>query len=318
MSALKRERWTEAEIDRMPPGEHDYFDRKSGKLFESAGVERQIAKALCAFANSGGGYLILGVANNGTPDGVPLLHSRTPTREWLEQKIPRLLDFPLQDFRVHEVEPAAASRIPRDKGIFVIDVGDSALAPHQSAEDHVHYYRLGSHSVAASSFYLELLRQRLTAPKLHFELAEVQVAESVRLGPGPWVTLRLIFLVRNDGRVAAYLWRIRGTGHNLPTERAEDLIFDTERFPLEVRPGGVAKGDMTILPGDSRTEPIFVGLQLRPTPAKAIEDEVSMFQETKITFRIATETSPGEDVPIVIGRKLSIKELQSLVAKMIA
>jgi hypothetical protein len=73
-------------------------------------------------------------------------------------------------------EPATASRIPAGKGIFIIDVGDSALAPHQSAIDHIHYHRQGSHSLPASSFYLKLLRQRLTAPRLRFELVEVQIA----------------------------------------------------------------------------------------------------------------------------------------------
>ena len=27
MSTVKRERWTESDVDALPPGEHDYFDR---------------------------------------------------------------------------------------------------------------------------------------------------------------------------------------------------------------------------------------------------------------------------------------------------
>jgi predicted HTH transcriptional regulator len=98
MCALKRERWAEAEIEDLPAGEHDYFDRKSGLLFEKTHFEDVVAKALCAFANSGGGHLILGVDDRGIPDGLPRLKGRTPMRESLEQKIPRLIDFPLQDF----------------------------------------------------------------------------------------------------------------------------------------------------------------------------------------------------------------------------
>jgi hypothetical protein len=29
---VKRERWTEADVDNLPAGEHDDFDRKSGRL----------------------------------------------------------------------------------------------------------------------------------------------------------------------------------------------------------------------------------------------------------------------------------------------
>jgi hypothetical protein len=31
----KRERWSEADVDELPAGEHDYFERKSGRLFEA-------------------------------------------------------------------------------------------------------------------------------------------------------------------------------------------------------------------------------------------------------------------------------------------
>jgi hypothetical protein len=313
MCALKRERWTEAEIDNLPPGEHDYFDRKSGRLFESTDFEVPVAKALCAFANSGGGHLILGINNDGSPDGLPLLKGRTPVREWLEQKIPRLIDLPLQDFRVHEVERAAASKIPSGRGVFVIDVGDSALAPHQSAIDHVHYYRQGGHSIPAPTFYLELLRQRLTAPRLGFELTQVEIVLS-QLLPDLWLTLRLTFLIRNYGRVAAYRWRIRGTGHDLPTNLAANLFLDPLQFPQVVGAPDGSVRDATILPGDSRSDSIFVGFHLPPAELGTVaEDVLSSPLNAKITFRMATEMSPGEDVPVVIGEKLSIAEVRARV-----
>jgi predicted HTH transcriptional regulator len=74
-----------------------------------------MAKALSAFANSGGGHLIIGVADDGSFDGVEPFQGRTPTREWLEQVIPSLLSYPLEDFRVHQVEPSSPSAIPRGK-----------------------------------------------------------------------------------------------------------------------------------------------------------------------------------------------------------
>jgi hypothetical protein len=97
LSIVKRESWTEADLSNLPGGEPDVFDRKSGLLFDHRdNFFNSVAKALSAFANSGGGSLVLGVADNGTPDDLPPLEGKTPIREWLEQKIPRLLDYPLQ------------------------------------------------------------------------------------------------------------------------------------------------------------------------------------------------------------------------------
>lgn len=118
LSFVKREQWTEEQVTGLPVGEHDYFDRKSGQLFDAPvdtnKLYNLLAKESCAFANSGGGHLILGVKDDGTIDGVPSLFSgKTPTREWLEQKLPDLLDYRLVDFRVHTVVHASPPAIPR-------------------------------------------------------------------------------------------------------------------------------------------------------------------------------------------------------------
>ena len=58
LTFVKREQWTEDEVAALPSGEHDYFDRKAGALFDSADRNNLLdvlAKAGSAFANSGGG-----------------------------------------------------------------------------------------------------------------------------------------------------------------------------------------------------------------------------------------------------------------------
>lgn len=88
------------------------FDRKAGQLFETSqdNFLNSIAKALSAFANSGGGSLILGIKDDGLPDGLRPFVGRTAMRDWIEQKIPHLLDYPLSDFRVHTVTKSDVSR----------------------------------------------------------------------------------------------------------------------------------------------------------------------------------------------------------------
>jgi schlafen family protein len=308
MVALKRERWTEAEVDALPAREHDYFERKGGRLYGQRHFDEHVAKALSAFANSGGGHLVLGVQDDGVPDGMPLTHGGASMRDWIEQKVPPLLDHELHDFRVHQVVPSATSRIPVSSAVFVVDIGDSALAPHQSRVDHVHYHRQGGRSVPASSFYLELLRQRLTAPSLEFQLASARPLQGARREPGPLVVLLLSFLVRNEGRVAAYKWRMRmTTADGLPSGRIEDVYPEPPAFPQEVSQGGVAIGDITILPGDSIACEKKIAIQLRPNPAtgSGIYDECALWLGATFGFRIATEVSPGEDRPVVLGEKLA-------------
>jgi hypothetical protein len=162
----KRDSWTEEQVLALPSGEPDAFDRKSGLLLSKPDFEEALGKALSAFANSGGGHLLLGVKDDGTFDGVPPMtkKGKTSTREWLEQKIPALLDRPLQDFKVHQVVPSSPSSIPPGQVVIVIDVGDSNLAPHQNASNHIYYFRVGGHSKPAPHFYLDILWQRVTFP----------------------------------------------------------------------------------------------------------------------------------------------------------
>src|SRR5262245_40987121 len=162
-----KEKWSEAEVLALPDGEHNYFDRKSGALLGNPhNFQEQFAKALSALANSGGGHIIFGQEDDGSITGVDPMVKRTPMREWLEQKLPTLVAYPLEAFRVHEVvRDGNSSVIPAGKALIVIDIGDSRLAPHQAyfpPDKPQYYYRQGGKSVAAPHHYLEALRNRLS------------------------------------------------------------------------------------------------------------------------------------------------------------
>jgi hypothetical protein len=298
-----RTRWTEADVLALPSGEHDYFDRKAGQVFDdTAHLKGTLAKALCAFANSGGGHLILGVHDDGSVDGVPELRGRATSRDWLEQIIPDLLAYPLRDFRVHAVEPAAETLIPAGREILVIDVGDSPLAPHQclfdggSAKRRTYYYREGSNSVAAPHFYLELLRQRLTSPALDVELQGVTYQSAARDETGTFVALTVDWLVHNTGRVAAYKWRLHQEWESDTEGRDTDYYFDRAKYPAGKSTASSMSLDDTLLPGESRPGAWHFGIKLRgyQNEVGLAPDLARMLGGLSLRYRIATESSIAE------------------------
>lgn len=300
MSGIKKERWTEAEVLGLPPGEHDYFDRKSGALLNNPDFRKDLGKALSALANSGGGHIVLGMNDRGIFDGLPAMRGNTPSREWLEQVIPSLLSYPLEDFRVHEVVQSSPSGIPAGRVAIVVDVGDSALAPHQAADMRTYYYREGGHSKPAPHFYLETLRNRLVNPSLTAELVAIQKAEAYEFEGGVFVESRLDFSIENVGRVAAYKWALvleRASG--LSVDRRSDYRFHFVDFPKGNRGrSGSMSLDDTILPGLSRHEKRDFGIHLRASPKDHMallgDLRTLLSPDLQVHYRVVTETSRGE------------------------
>jgi hypothetical protein len=305
LNFVKREKWREAEIDTLPQGEHDYFERKSGQLFDDMGeLLSKLAKTISAMANSGGGHIILGVDNEGLPDGVPPVKGDTPMSDWLEQKIPRLVEYPLSDFRVHVVEPSTPSRIPQGRQVIVIDIGDSALAPHQcghggrGAQKYVYYHRQAGHSEPAPHFYIELLRQRLVAPSLKAVLKELVPLKAAPVEGGIFISTHLRYVVTNTGRVAAYKWQLQIVemeGHQ--GERIGDYRFSSREYPAGFGGSGGIRIDDTILPGCSLEEDTSLGVLLRPEgfDNESVRREIdAMISPVKLGVRLATEVSPGQ------------------------
>src|SRR5882672_3409423 len=86
--------WDEDDILALPRGENDAFERKGSRLLDLtvAGVSQddvlnELGKQLSAFANTGGGRIFYGLADNGTVDsgGVTrLIRGRQTAKDWLE------------------------------------------------------------------------------------------------------------------------------------------------------------------------------------------------------------------------------------------
>src|SRR5215469_16204434 len=91
--------WTEKRIEALPK-EDNTFERKASALFATSGKDgdhfrNELAKQLSAFANSGGGSIILGADDKtGEIDGGLglIAKGRTTTKDYLEDVIPGLTD----------------------------------------------------------------------------------------------------------------------------------------------------------------------------------------------------------------------------------
>jgi hypothetical protein len=301
---VKRIQWTEEDVLALGPDEQDIFERKAGQLLDKLdGFENTLAKALSAFANSGGGSIVLGMADDGTFDGLPLKVGRASMRDWVETKVPPLLDYPLADFRVHTVVPSSPSLIPAEKIVVVVDVGDSAAAPHQSKRDRIYYRREGGRSVPAPHFYIELLRQRLTSPELVAEEITCEVdnayetAEELTL----LVALKLKFRIRNVGRVVASNWAINARYFSWPDNvdlRGSNVLFSN--YPAgktrQAGLGGIRMGSRAILPDCAYTEDLKFALQLRSVvrSTQSVAEVLGLLiSNLTLKYQIATEFSPG-------------------------
>lgn len=261
----------------------------------------KLAKTLSALANSGGGHILLGVDDAGVPDGVPQRQGRTSTKDWLEQKIPHLVSYPLSDFRVHVVERATPSQIPLDRDVIVVDVGDSPLAPHQcmhggrDARKYTYYYRQAGRSEPAPHFYLELLRHRLVSPVLELSLKKIVLEDAYRTDDAFFLETRVAFKVSDTDRVTAYKWALLLKSiNNIPDGRENDYRSNTADYSVQKSRSRGYRMDDTLLPGCSLDEYRDVGVFLRPAtpvPSGLRREIKQMIAATRLGCQLATETS---------------------------
>lgn len=314
----RRERWTEGEVLALPSGEHDYFDRKSGRLFGSSPASNRsaigdtVSKALSAFCNTEGGHLVLGVADDGTLDGVPAQVGSTSTRDWLEQQIPNLVEPPLHEFRIHNVEKSAQSRIPIGREVVIIDVEDSLEI--RQATDHVYYYRAGGRSVPAKHSYLEQRRQRMR-PKLDFKLTGVKPINAYQHLGGIFLETEFQFIVENVGQMAAEKWHLAPVGANIESEFQPDYFFNRADYPIAKGKAGGIRLDNTILPRRQLQEVIDVGFFLhhRRDVKQQLE---TLIKPMKITCHLSLEVGPGIEKSFDVAPVTNLDSLAAYISMM--
>jgi hypothetical protein len=215
--------WDLNQVLQMPAGEFDWLEFKGRKGLDLTlpGIDENkvlddLSKQLSAFANSGGGVLVYGILSphgNGprsVDDGGVNLAIKSPsTREWLEDVIPNLVEFPLRKFNVYALtNKFGAPGLADDRCIILIDIPNSEEAPHQ-ARDRVYYARVGGksrpigHRFVTDIFHRE--RHARFEVKFGFR-SETWLQQPILQGlekPRPRRSVELIVAATNTGKVYA-------------------------------------------------------------------------------------------------------------------
>ena len=148
-------------------------------------------------------------------------------------------------------------------------------------------------------------------------MKKIEDADVYEHDDGLLLRVQLKFEIENVGRVAAYDWQLSvrtiTNEKNDLAERAADYHFGN--VPLKkgegVPPTSIPLS-RTILPGCKFIESQAFGCQLRPKAhtEEAVREEIeAMLAVTILHYQLATETSPGEVMPISFTPVLDVDAL---------
>ena len=195
-------------LNALPPAEDDRWEWKGADLLgpKRGELRTYLGKQVSAFANSGGGFLVLGL-NDKTKQIEPCEQQvgRQPMKDYLATIVEQSVEPPIQRFTVHRI-PMTANP---SESVFVVAIQNSPAAPHQSKDARVYFHRIDGQSKPAPHFYLELLRNQLTRPDLAITDVDYGFEELAGNPPNLMkLAVRMIVTVENRSLIMANAWGI--------------------------------------------------------------------------------------------------------------
>lgn len=128
----------------------------------------KIAKTLVAFANTKGGKLLVGVADDGTIKGVKS-----------EEEEKYMLQQAGQRYCRPSIEPHFTELYVDDKLVLVTEIAESGIKPHYASDDHGKwwvYVRVDDKSLLASKVVVDVLHQSNRREGVRFSYTEKEKA----------------------------------------------------------------------------------------------------------------------------------------------
>ncbi|GAB3746002.1 AlbA family DNA-binding domain-containing protein [Spirosoma pomorum] len=159
------------DIDQLPIKENDYYEYKSS-LTSWDKIKEKLQKAASAFANTGGGYFVVGIDDkSGDVDGgISKIYGKRPIEDWVDNIMNLVEPRPIYSVILLE-DIKGRGFLKEEHAVLCVFVEESNVGPHM-ASDHCYYIRAGSHTVPARHFIVEAIRaKRYNAkPKLTYLL----------------------------------------------------------------------------------------------------------------------------------------------------
>lgn len=178
----------------VPETESNVWEFKAASIFDKSNFglfkKQKLGKVVSSFANSGGGYLLLGKRDGEEQfDPVPSDEGRSTMEDHLSLVISQSVIPHFRDFEIFRVPISGTN-----DSVLVVEFSDSPVAPHQSVADTNYFYRLPGHSVPAPHFHLELLRSRFT--KAVVEIADIEFQRQTPTIQGHFAQLNFVLRVK--------------------------------------------------------------------------------------------------------------------------
>jgi hypothetical protein len=269
--------WTEAELLALvSSGERESLTldfKACDALSQADSKKNELSKDVAAFANSAGGTIVYGIREvDHVATEIDIgFDPAVVTKEWLEQVINSRIQRRIDGIRITQVSLAATRP---GKVAYVVDVPQSARAPHQSWDKRF-YRRFNFESVPMEEYEIRDVANRSVSPDLRVEFALIRDTEGTidqeGAAPEKWKRIDLSPAVANDSVT--------------PCEYASIHVYVDERLEFPEGHGELARAaPVTLQRGDELRPcthlhvnwgvpgriPIFEGLVLALTNQKKL------------------------------------------------
>ncbi|KAM3102943.1 ATP-binding protein [Phormidesmis sp. 146-12] len=154
------------DLAQLPSAEDGDFEFKSSSTPHD-GLKKKLSCAVSGFANSGGGYFVVGVDGNGEADGgLPLKIGRQDLRDWVDQVVKQVKPVPKYDIKLI-YDSMGRGTIHSGSAVLLVGIHESYAGPHM-APDYHYYIRAGAHTEKANHFIVDAIwaKRHFSKPRL--------------------------------------------------------------------------------------------------------------------------------------------------------
>ena len=177
------------DLTQLPSAEDGDFEFKSSST-PYDGLKKKLSCAVSGFANSGGGYFLVGVDGNGEADGgLPLKIGKQDLRDWVDQVVKQVQPVPRYDIKLI-YDSMGRGTIHPSSVVLLVSIHESYIGPHM-APDYHYYIRAGAHTEKASHLIVDAIWA-----KRHF--SKPRLTHLFRLKPGKEEAIQLGILALTD------------------------------------------------------------------------------------------------------------------------